>query len=189
MGKRQSHEGALLQCTSTTMTGSCAGLRSAAALLVGAIISATFAPDARAQSVKDFYTGRQIKFVVGSAGGGGYEFYSRLLGRYMSRHLPGNPLFVVQSMPGAGGMVSANYLYNIAQRDGSEMGMVGRAVGTQPLLDPKDPGPRYVATKFNWIGTPQQEVGLVLVRTASTVRTIEDLRKQELVVSGTSAAA
>ena len=92
-------------------------------------------------------------------------------------------------MPGAGGMIAANYLYNIAPRDGSEMGMVGRAVGTQPLLDPKDPGPRYVATKFNWIGTPQKEVGLVLVRTSSPIRTLADLRTHELVVSGTSAAA
>ena len=107
----------------------------------------------------------------------------------MSRHLSGNPLFVVQSMPGAAGMISANYLYNIAPRDGSEMGMVGRAVGTQPLLDPKDPGPRYVATRFNWVGTPQQEVGLVLVRTSSPIRTLEDLRTHELVLSGTSAAA
>jgi tripartite-type tricarboxylate transporter receptor subunit TctC len=153
------------------------------------VLAAIGVSPACAQSVQDFYAGRQIKFVVGSQGGGGYEFYSRLLGRYMSRHLPGNPLFVVQAMPGAAGMVAANYLYNIAPRDGSELGMVGRAVGTQPLLDPKDPGPRYVATKFNWIGTPQQEVGLVMVRAASPIRTVEDLRTHELVVSGTSAAA
>jgi tripartite-type tricarboxylate transporter receptor subunit TctC len=158
------------------------------AILLSFVLLAAATP-AAAQSVKDFYAGRQIKFVVGSQGGGGYEFYSRLLGRYMSRHLPGNPLFVVQAMPGAGGMVAANYLYNIAPRDGSELGMVGRAVGTQPLLDPKDPGPRYVATKFNWVGTPQQEVGLVMVRAASSIRTVEDLRTHELVVSGTSAAA
>lgn len=144
---------------------------------------------ALAQTVGEFYAGRQVKFVVGSAGGGGYEFYSRLLARYLSKHLSGQPLFVVQSMPGAAGMVAANYLYNIAPRDGSEMGMVGRAVGTQPLIDPKDPGPRYVATRFNWIGTPQQEVGLVLVRSSSPIRTIEDLTRHELVVSGTSAAA
>ncbi|MCC6888272.1 MAG: hypothetical protein IT536_07035 [Hyphomicrobiales bacterium] len=144
---------------------------------------------AAAQSLEEFYSGRQIKFVVGSAGGGGYEFYSRLLGRYLSRHLPGNPLFVVQSMPGAGGIIAANYLYNVARRDGSEMGMVGRAVGTRPLIAPKDPGARYIATKFNWIGTPQREVGLVMVRASSPIRTLHDLRHHELVVSGTSAAA
>jgi tripartite-type tricarboxylate transporter receptor subunit TctC len=92
----------------------------------------------------------------------------------------------MQNMPGAAGVVAANYLYNLAHRDGSEIGMVGRAVGTLPLLDPGNPGPKYVATKFNWIGTPQQEVGLVLVRMPSPIRNLQDLRTNELIVSGTS---
>jgi len=57
------------------------------------------------------------------------------------------------------GMVAANYLYNIARHDGSEIGMVGRGVGIEPLLDPKDRAPRYVAAKFNWIGTPSRRWG------------------------------
>jgi len=65
----------------------------------------------------------------------------------------------MQEMPGAAGMVAANYLYNIARHDGSEIGMVGRGVGIEPLLDPKDRAPRYVAAKFNWIGTPSRRWG------------------------------
>jgi tripartite-type tricarboxylate transporter receptor subunit TctC len=141
---------------------------------------------AMAQSVEEFYSGRQVKFVVGSAGGGGYELYSRLLARYLSKHLPGHPLFVVQMMPGAGGVVSANYLYNVAPPDGSELGMVGSVVGTLPLISPQDSALRYTATKFNWIGTPQREIGFVLARTSSPVRTFTDLTRHELVVSGTS---
>jgi tripartite-type tricarboxylate transporter receptor subunit TctC len=144
---------------------------------------------ARAETVEQFYSGKQIKFVVGSAGGGGYEAYSRLLIPYLTRHLPGHPLFVMQEMPGAGGMVAANYLYNIARQDGSEIGMVGRGTGIEPLLDPRDKGPRYLATKFNWIGTPQQEVGLVLMRLPSPIARMEDLRSHELIVSGTTSAA
>lgn len=156
--------------------------------MIALVISAvTHSPDrAMAQSVEEFYSGRQIKFVVGSAGGGGYELYSRLLGRYMSRHLPGKPLFVVQMMPGAGGVISANHLYNVAARDGSEMGMVGSVVGTLPLITPKDSVLRYTATKFNWIGTPQREIGLVLANASSPIRTLADLTRHELVVSGTS---
>jgi tripartite-type tricarboxylate transporter receptor subunit TctC len=157
--------------------------------MVALALLTTGSTNAVAQSVKDFYTGRQIKFVVGTAGGGGYEFYSRLIARHITGYIPGNPTFVVQVMPGAAGMAAANYLYNIAPHDGSEMGMMGRAVGTQPLLDPKDSGPKYVATRFNWIGSPQQEVGLVIARTTSSVHTMEDLRLHELVVSGTSTAA
>jgi tripartite-type tricarboxylate transporter receptor subunit TctC len=147
------------------------------------------AATARAEPVEEFFAGKQIKFVVGSAGGGGYESYSRLLIPYLSRHLPGHPLFIIQEMPGAAGMVAANYLYNIARHDGSEIGMVGRGVGIQPLLDPKDKAPRYVAAKFNWIGTPQQEVGLVFVRLPSPIVTMADLKSRELIVSGTTSAA
>src|SRR5262249_52909889 len=86
----------------------------------------------------------QFQIIVGGGIGGGYDFYGRMVARYMSRYLPGNPNFVSQSMPGAGGMIAANYLYNIAPRDGSEIGIVGRAVGTQPLLDPNDKAPKYV---------------------------------------------
>jgi tripartite-type tricarboxylate transporter receptor subunit TctC len=144
---------------------------------------------ARAEPVEEFFSGKQIKFVIGSAGGGGYESYSRLLIPYLSRHLPGHPHFVMQEMPGAAGMVAANYLYNIARHDGSEIGMVGRGVGIEPLIDPKDRAPRYVAAKFNWIGTPQQEVGLVLLRLPSPIATLQDLRTRELIVSGTTSAA
>ena len=158
-----------------------------AGLLIG--LCAAAVATARAQTVEQFYAGKQIKFVVGSAGGGGYEVYSRALLPYLSRHLPGHPLFVLQEMPGAGGMVAANYLYNVARQDGSEIGMVGRGTGIEPLLDPKDKAPRYVATRFNWIGTPQQEVGLVLMRLPSPIATMADLKTHELIVSGTTSAA
>ncbi len=160
------------------------------AALGGAAALCTFGSrPARAETVEEFFSGKQIKFVVGSAGGGGYESYSRLMLPYLSRHLPGHPLFVLQEMPGAAGMVAANYLYNIARHDGSEIGMVGRGVGIEPLLDPKDRGPRYVAAKFNWIGTPQQEVGLVFMRLPSPIATMADLKTHELIVSGTTSAA
>jgi tripartite-type tricarboxylate transporter receptor subunit TctC len=92
-------------------------------------------------------------------------------------------------MPGAAGMVAANYLYNIARHDGSEIGMVGRGVGIEPLIDPKDRGPRYVAAKFNWIGSPQQEVGLVFMRLPSPIAVMQDLKSHELIVSGTTSAS
>jgi tripartite-type tricarboxylate transporter receptor subunit TctC len=160
--------------------------------LCAALCAATFcllSATARAEPVDEFFAGKQIKFVIGSAGGGGYDAYSRLIIPYLSRHLPGHPLFVIQEMPGAAGMVAANYLYNIARHDGSEIGMVGRGVGIQPLLDPRDKAPRYVAAKFNWIGTPQQEAGLVFMRLPSPIATMADLKTHELIVSGTTSAA
>jgi tripartite-type tricarboxylate transporter receptor subunit TctC len=104
----------------------------------------------------------------------------------MSRHLPGHPTFIMPNMPGAGGVIVANYLYNIAPRDGSEIGMLPRGAATQPLLDPKDTAPKYVATKFNWVGTPQQEVGLLIVRQSSPIRSLADVKTQELILASTS---
>jgi tripartite-type tricarboxylate transporter receptor subunit TctC len=166
------------------------------ALHLGGVFLATMglacvllSPATADESIKDFYSKKIVKFVIGSAGGGGYDFYSRLVGRFMSKHLPGNPVFVMQNMPGAAGVTVANYLYNVAPHDGSEFGMVARAVGTLTLLDPKAAGPRFTSTKFNWIGTPQQEVGLVLARSSAAVKTLDDLKTHELVVSGTSKGA
>lgn len=138
------------------------------------------------QSVEQFYQGRQIKFVVGSAGGGGYEFYARLLAKHIGRYIPGRPAFILQTMPGAGGAIAANYLYNFAQQDGSEIAMLGRATITQTLLEPDDASIRFDPMQFNWIGSPQQEVGLILVRQPSRVKTIKDLLSNEVIVSGTT---
>lgn len=138
------------------------------------------------QSLEDFYRGRQVKFIVGSAGGGGYEFYARILAKHIGRHIPGNPSFILQTMPGAGGAIAANYLYNLAQRDGSEIAMLGRATITQTLLEPDEASIRFDPKQFNWIGSPQQEVGLILIRQPSPVKRIEDLRTFDVIVSGTT---
>ena len=143
----------------------------------------------RAQTVEQFYAGKQINIIVGGGVGGGYDFYGRLLAKYIGRHLPGHPSFIVQNMPGAGGVIAANYLYNVAPHDGSVIAIVGRAVSTQPLVNPDDKGPKYVATQFNWIGTPQQECGILLVRQPSPIKTLKDLKQHELILSGTTADA
>jgi tripartite-type tricarboxylate transporter receptor subunit TctC len=141
------------------------------------------------QSVAEFYKDRKIKYILGSAGGGGYDVYTRTVTRYMGKHIPGNPTFLVQNMPGAGGIVAANYLYNVSARDGSELGMTGRASAIEPLINPADKSVKFVATKFNWIGTPQQEIGILLVWQPSPIQTLEDLKKHELTVSSTGRAA
>ena len=141
---------------------------------------------AAAQSVEDFYRGRQVRFIVGSAGGGGYEFYSRLLAKHLGRFMPGNPVFILQNMPGAGGAIAANHMFNLAAQDGSEIGMLGRAVATQTLLEPDDSSIKFDPLQFKWIGTPQQEVGLIVLRQPSPIKSIQDLLQQEVVVSGTT---
>ncbi len=161
----------------------------APALLAIGIATAVLVPPTHGQSVEQFYAGKQGKLLIGGGAGGGYDFYARLVGPFLTRHLPGAPTFIPTGMAGAGGIQAANYLYNVAPKDGTEIGIVGRAVSTQPLISPSDKAPQYVATRFNWLGTPTQEIGLLLVRDASPVKTLRDLKTMELVVSGTGASA
>jgi len=95
---------------------------------------AALASPARAQSAEDFYRGKTVTILVGFTAGGGYDLYARLLGRHISRHIPGNPAVVVQNMPGAGSMRSANYLFNVAPKDGTAIGMFGRGIAIEPLI-------------------------------------------------------
>src|SRR5262245_55278804 len=91
-------------------------------------------PAAAQDSVAEFYKGKQVTITVGFASGGSASLYAQVLGRHMGRHLPGNPNFVVQHMPGAGGLVVTNHAANSAPRDGTLFTITDRAVPLEPLL-------------------------------------------------------
>jgi tripartite-type tricarboxylate transporter receptor subunit TctC len=90
---------------------------------------------AQAQSVADFYRGKNLNLIVGYSAGGGYDTYSRILARHLGKHIPGHPSIVVQNMPGAGSLKFANYLYNVAPKDGTTMGTFSRGMAMEPLID------------------------------------------------------
>ena len=144
---------------------------------------------AGAESLDDFYRGKRIRLIIGSAGGGGYEAFARSMVRHLGRYIPGNPSFVVENMPGGGGLLSANYLYNIAPRDGLVIGMVERGSAMEPIVNAKLGRARFDSRKFNWIGSPTQEVGLVVVRQPSPIKAVDDLKKVQLIVSSTTHTA
>jgi len=169
-------------------------LRSGAAL---AALVLAFA-GARAEPVADFYKGKQVSLIVGYGSGGGYDVYGRLFARHLGRHIPGAPNVIVQNMPGAGSLRSANYLYNIAPKDGSTIGLFARGIAMQPLFDSQ--GIQFDARKFNWLGSTSAEVSVVLASAAkpfksiadAQVNTIEDARRTggpPLVLGGTAEGA
>src|SRR5437879_3947058 len=86
---------------------------------------------AQAQTVEQFYKGKTLTVVVGNGPGGGFDVFGRLLARHIGRYVPGNPGVIVQNMPGAGSLVAANYLYNLAPKDGTMFGLIAR---NMPLL-------------------------------------------------------
>lgn len=156
------------------------------ALAVSTVVAA-FAPSvATADAVADFYQGKRITMGVGSEPGGGYDAYARLVTRHMGRLIPGNPGFVVQNMPGGGGLRVTNHLYSVALKDGTAMATVQRALLTSPLLEGRKLQLQFDPMKFNWIGSLNSETGLIVVWHTAPHRTMDDLFKAELLVGSSS---
>jgi tripartite-type tricarboxylate transporter receptor subunit TctC len=135
---------------------------------------------AQADAVADFYKGKAVTVVVSSSAAGGYDTIARTLARHMGKHLPGNPVFIVRNMPGAGGMTATNFLYNNADKDGSVIGLVQNNTPFEPLFGTREA--RYDPVKFNWLGSPSSETAMVLLWHTVPVSSIADLRAREVAV-------
>jgi tripartite-type tricarboxylate transporter receptor subunit TctC len=141
-----------------------------------------------ADPIADFYSGKNLQLAIGYAPGGGYDIYARALARHMARHIPGNPSITVQNMPGAGSIKAANYLYNIAPKDGTVFGGFSRGAFLDPLLG-RGEGVQYVAAKYGWLGSISNEVGVCAFRTESGVATWRDMQTKSYVIGSTGAGA
>ena len=140
---------------------------------------------ASSASAKEFYAGKTVDYVVGSDAGGSYNAFARMITRHLPEHIPGKPTIIVQNMPGAGGLRAANVLYNVAPKDGLTIGMINNTLAFDPLYGNKNA--QFDATKFNWLGTPSKETGLLVVWHVVPVNTLEDAKTRPLVLgaSGT----
>lgn len=151
-----------------------------AALAGGAWLSAAGADRAVAQDAAAFYAGKSITMLVGSDAGGGYDLYARLLTRHMGNHIPGQPTFVTQNMPGAGSIKAANYVYNVARQDGSVIAALVRTAPLAQILGQS--GPQYEAKGFHWLGSLNNEAGVVRVVQAAPVTGFADLRMTTVIL-------
>ena len=141
---------------------------------------------ASAQSVEQFYRGKTVTMLIGTGpSAGAVGAYPRTMTRVMTKHVPGNPSFILSNMPGAGGIKAANYIYDAAPQDGTVWGFITRGFVLAPLL--KLPAATFDPTKFQWIGSPARSISVGEVWTSSSpVRTIKDVMNQELIVGATS---
>jgi tripartite-type tricarboxylate transporter receptor subunit TctC len=151
------------------------------ALLGVALFSAM---PAAAQGVEEFYRGKGIALYIGTAPGGGYDNYGRLVGRHLSKHMPGYPTIVPMNMEGAGSLKLANWLYNAAPRDGLAIAVMNRGTAFEPLLGLRELT-RFDATQFNWIGTPTNDMSVCVAWTASGLEHFNDLYERPLYVGST----
>jgi tripartite-type tricarboxylate transporter receptor subunit TctC len=150
-------------------------------------IALSAASSAGAQSPAEFYKGKNVDLYIGYSVGGGYDLYARLLAKHMSKHIPGNPTVIPKNMEGAGSLRLANWLYNVAPKDGTAFGIIGRGTGFDPLLGHK--GAQFDATKFTWLGSANNEVSVCVAWHTSGITKFEDVLNRELIVGGTGPAA
>lgn len=122
----------------------------------------------------NYFQGKTIRVIVGSSAGGGYDLWARLMAQHIGRHIPGNPAVLVQNMPGAGGVVAANYVYNIAKPDALTLGAFNPALYFDQLVG--RPEIKFDWAKFTWIGSPEQNDVLHYIRADAPFKTIDDLR-------------
>jgi len=157
------------------------GARVRPVAFVGSIVFGvlTVVQQARAESVADFYSGKTIRIVNPTGAGGSYGFFSQLAARHIGRFIPGAPTVVVQSMPGAGGLLALNYLGNSAPRDGTVLTLAYVTVVQNGLFNPKA---RFDPAGFQWVGRFVSVEVLGVSSQRSGVRSLEDARQREVVV-------
>jgi tripartite-type tricarboxylate transporter receptor subunit TctC len=122
----------------------------------------------------NFYQGKTIRLVIASSAGGGYDLWPRAVARYLTKAIPGNPEIVPQNMPGAGGIVGANYLYAVAKPDGLTIGAFNPALYFDQLI--KRSEVKFDWARFTWIGSPEQNSIVHFIRSDAPFKTIDDLR-------------
>jgi tripartite-type tricarboxylate transporter receptor subunit TctC len=151
--------------------------------LVLAVFALAPSSPCHAQAPAEFYKGRTIDLYIGTSVGGGYDAYGRMLARHMSRYTPGNPTIVPKNMEGGGGMRLANFLYNAAPKDGTAFAIFNRGTAFDPLLGNRNA--QFEATKFNWIGSTNDEVSICATWHTTGITTLAQLTARELVVGAT----
>lgn len=150
-------------------------------------IAAILLSFATAKAQDDFYRGKRINLVIGYGTGGGYDTYARLLARFIGNHIPGRPNIIAQNMPGAGSRGAANWLYNVAPRDGTVIAMLSQSTPADQALG--ESGVQFDARRFNWIGNMVVVNNILFVWAQTGVRSIEDAKQKPLAIGSTGASS
>jgi tripartite-type tricarboxylate transporter receptor subunit TctC len=145
-----------------------------------AIIGLAFFAGAVHATTHEFYKGKTIRIIVGFSAGGGFDTYTRVTARHLGKHIPGNPTIIVENMTGAGSLVAANYIYNIAKPDGLTIGNFIGPLLVQQLLG--NPAVKFDAVKFGYIGVPVQDNFMLGISARTGIKSIEEWFKSKKVI-------
>jgi tripartite-type tricarboxylate transporter receptor subunit TctC len=136
------------------------------------ILAIGLSPRALAAGAEEFYQGKTIRFIVGFSPGGGHDTYTRLIAKYMGKHIPGDPSMIVQNMPGGGSLISANFLYSRA-KPGRAIGKFASGLVRQQVLGRSEI--EFDSRQFGWVGAPTQDHLVCTVATASGFKSWKDV--------------
>jgi tripartite-type tricarboxylate transporter receptor subunit TctC len=160
----------------------------ASAFLIATAIAGVFTSTAYAQDESKFYDGKQIRMIIRSGVGGGYDLYSRMLARHIGKHIAGNPTIVPTNMPGGGGIVAANFVASVAPRDGTILTMVSQGLPTDQALG-LTPSFKADLRTFHWIGNMSSSNQVTVVWHTSKTQSFEEAKKRETTIGSTGAGS
>ncbi|MDB5509423.1 MAG: tripartite tricarboxylate transporter family receptor [Hyphomicrobiales bacterium] len=138
-----------------------------------------------AQESAPFYKGKQLRMIIPSGAGGGYDTYARILSQHLVKHIPGNPVIIDQNMPGASGMLGTNWAASIAPRDGTVIVSTYNTLLLEPLFG--NASVKYDPREFEWVGSMGKQTQICATWHTSPVKTIEQAKTREIVVAATGA--
>ncbi len=153
-------------------------------ILIAACLFASMRP-AAAQSVEEFYRGKNVVIAIGFSVGGGYDLYARLLARHIGKHIPGQPNIIAQNREGAGSQRATLYLYNAAPKDGTVLGAFSRSMAVAPLID----NAPFDARKFTWLGSISTDVSVCITWYTSPIKTFNDMLTTPFTMGGLGGGA
>ncbi len=152
-------------------------------LILGAALLLCTTLPAMAQSVEQFYAGKTVELIVGYPPGGSNDVYGRAVARFIGRHIPGHPQVVFRNMPGAGSILAANHIFNVAPKDGTVLGLLAATNTIDEKLGA--PGVKFETAKFTWIGRISSAVNVTAMWNTSKIKSIDDAFKMEAALGAT----
>src|SRR3954452_2765006 len=148
-----------------------------------AIAAVLVSAEAAAQPAEPFFARKTVTITIGYTAGGSYDLYGRMVARHLGKHIPGQPTLIAQNMPGAGSLKAANYIYDVAPKDGTALGVVVEAAALEQALS--NPAVQYDAAKFTYIGRVAQSNNIFMQWHTSKVQSIDDSKKLESTLAST----
>ena len=139
---------------------------------------------AQAQSLEEFYRGKQLNMVIGYPTGGSNDIYARAVARHIGKHIPGNPTVIPRNMPGGGSLVAANHVFNVAPKDGTTLSLIAPTIPLEERLGV--PNVKLKTAEFNWIGRVAPSVNMTFVMANVPVKTIQDTFKREILLGASA---